>query len=108
MVHVDATGDVLVAVHVQPGSRRPGVVGRHGDALKVRVAAPPVDGRANRAVLELLAALLDVPASSITLVAGTGARRKRLRISGVDDPGALAARIERLADGAGGGSARGG
>ena len=96
-VDLDAAGDVVVAIHVQPGARRAGVVGRHGDALKVRVSAPPLDGRANRAVIELLAATLDVPAASIEVVAGTTSRRKRLRISGADDPSALVARLHALA-----------
>jgi uncharacterized protein len=100
MVQADGEGNVLVTVHVQPGSRRPGAAGRHGDALKLRVAAPPVDGRANRAVSDLLASLLHVPASSVELVSGASSRRKRLRISGVTDPAALVARVTELADGA--------
>lgn len=96
-IDVDASGDVLVAVHVQPGARRAGVVGLHGDALKVRVDAPPVDGRANKAVVELLAATLGVPAGAIEVVAGATSRRKRLRINGAGDPATLVARLRSLA-----------
>jgi uncharacterized protein (TIGR00251 family) len=96
-VDVDASGDVVVTVHVQPGARRDAVVGRHGDALKVRVTAPPVGGRANQAVLRLVAAALGVPTASVEVASGASSRRKRLRITGVDDPAALVARIHALA-----------
>lgn len=80
-----ADGDgVLLSVHVQPGAKRPGLAGWHGDAVKVRVSAPPVDGRANDAVVALVAEVLGVPAGAVTVVAGHTSRRKRLRISGRD------------------------
>jgi uncharacterized protein (TIGR00251 family) len=97
IAEIDGSGNVLVRVHVQPGARRAGVVGRHGDALKVRVTAPPVDGRANAAAIELLAAELGVPASTIAVVAGATARRKRLRITTPTNPDSLVAKIESLA-----------
>jgi len=71
----------MLTVHVQPGARRAGIVGTHGDALKVRVTAPPVDGKANAAVVDLLTEVLDAP---VELVAGASSRRKRLRITGLD------------------------
>jgi hypothetical protein len=83
VLEVDRHGNVIVTVHVQPGARRSEVVGPHGDALKVRVAAPPVDGKANRAVAALLADVLGVPRGAVELVAGAGQRRKRLRVRGV-------------------------
>ena len=83
MIDVDRDGNVLVTVHVQPGARRSEVVGAHGDALKVRVAAPPVDGKANRAVVALLADVLGVAPGAVELVAGASQRRKRLRVTGV-------------------------
>jgi uncharacterized protein (TIGR00251 family) len=98
-VSVDAAGDVLLTVHVQPGARRAAVVGLHGDALKVRVTARPVDGRANQAVLALVASALDLPTSSVTLVSGTTSRRKRLRITpATADPAALLTRLRTLAE----------
>ena len=81
VLDVDRDGNVMLTVHVQPGARRSEIVGPHGDALKVRVAAPPVDGKANVAVVTLLAELLDAP---VELVAGASSRRKRLRITGLD------------------------
>jgi uncharacterized protein (TIGR00251 family) len=78
-------GAVVIRVHVQPGARRSAVVGRHGDALKVKVAAPPVDDRANAAVRALMASLFDVPIGRVTLVSGAASRSKRVRIEGIDE-----------------------
>jgi uncharacterized protein (TIGR00251 family) len=80
---VDKDGIVL-HVHVQPRAGRTAVVGRHGDAVKLRVAAPPVDDRANAAVAELLAELFGVKAADVELAAGGTSRVKRFRLRGVD------------------------
>jgi uncharacterized protein (TIGR00251 family) len=77
-------GGVVLAVRVQPGAARPGVVGRHGDAVKVRVAAAPEQGKANAALVELLAAELGVRRADVEVVAGRTNRTKRVRIAGVD------------------------
>lgn len=74
-----------IVVTVSPGAARSSLVGRHGDGWKVRVAASPVRGRANAALLELLAALLGVPRERVTVVAGLTSRRK---VVGVDGLGA--------------------
>ena len=71
-------------VHVLPRAGRTEIVGRHGDALKVRVAAPPVDGRATDAARTALAAALGVPPAAVTVVAGERSRLKRLRVAGLD------------------------
>lgn len=92
MITEDGDGAVVLAVYVQPGARRDALVGPHGDALKVRVAAPPEDGRANKAVVALLAATLGVPARSVSVIAGEHSRSKRVRIEGVD-AAALVARL---------------
>jgi uncharacterized protein (TIGR00251 family) len=94
LFRADDTGIVL-AVHVQPAAGRTEVVGRHGDALKVKVGAPPTDGRANAAVLALVAEEFGVPASSVSLVAGGTARAKRIRVAGVDAEQAKAT-LERM------------
>jgi uncharacterized protein len=75
---------IVVDVQVQPRAGRTSVVGRHGHALKVRVAAPPVDGRANEAVAELLADLSGVKAKAVTQVSGEKSRLKRFRLAGAD------------------------
>jgi uncharacterized protein (TIGR00251 family) len=71
-------------LRVSPGARRPGFAGRHGDAWKVRVAEPPEDGRANEAVLRLLAETLDVPRGSIALVSGHASRDKIVTLDGLE------------------------
>jgi uncharacterized protein (TIGR00251 family) len=94
---------LVLRVRVQPGAGTSAVVGVHGDALKVRVAAPPVSGRANDALLALLARALGVPASSVTISAGLTGRDKRVLVTGLDEPG-LAARLEVVLSGAGSGA----
>ncbi len=79
-------GYVVVDVHVQPGAGRTAVVGRHGTALKLRVAAPPARGRANDATCALLARTLGVKDAAVSLVSGASSRTKRVRIDGVDGP----------------------
>ena len=69
-------------VHVQAGARRSELAGMHGDAVKVRVAAPREAGRANEELRRLLAAELGVPASNVEIVSGRTSRRKRIRVIG--------------------------
>ena len=73
----------LLRVHVVPGAARPGVAGFHGAALRVRVAAPPVEGAANRELLRLLAGVLGIRAGDLALEVGSHGREKRVRIRGV-------------------------
>lgn len=70
-------------LHVAPGATRAGVVGRHGEAWKVRVAAPPEGGRANEAVVRLLADTLSLPREAVTLVSGHGTRDKVVELTGL-------------------------
>ena len=76
-------GGVRFKVRVQPKAASTAVVGVYGDALKVRVTAPPVDGAANEMLVDLLAATFGVPASSIAIVAGLTSRSKVVEIAGV-------------------------
>jgi uncharacterized protein (TIGR00251 family) len=73
---------ISLSIHVQPGARRSQVVGQHGERLKVAVKAPPLDGRANAAVVELLAERLGVRASLLQVAAGQSSRDKRIELSG--------------------------
>jgi uncharacterized protein (TIGR00251 family) len=96
-------GDAVVHVHVQPRAGRNEITGRHGNALRVRVQAPPVDGRATAAVGRLLGDAFGVGAGSVTLVSGDRSRLKRFRLSGIGRDAALAT-LESLLSGPGGGS----
>ncbi|NPC76402.1 YggU family protein [Corallococcus exiguus] len=75
---------VELTVLVQPRASRTKVVGEHDGQLKIQLAAPPVDGEANAALVEFIAKTLGVPRRQVTLVAGDTSRRKRLRVEGVD------------------------
>jgi uncharacterized protein len=77
-----------VKLRVSPSARRPGIAGRHGGAWKVRVAEPPEDGRANDALVRLLAEALRVPARSVELVSGHGSRDKIVALTGISADGA--------------------
>lgn len=69
-------------VHVRPRAARSALAGTHDGVLAVRVSAPPADGRANDALIELLAAAFGVRASAVEIVRGATARRKLIRIRG--------------------------
>jgi uncharacterized protein (TIGR00251 family) len=71
-------------LRVSPGAARSAVVGRHGSAWKVRVAAPPEDGRANAAVVRLLADTLDVSERDVAIVSGHASRDKTVTLQGID------------------------
>jgi uncharacterized protein (TIGR00251 family) len=77
-------GGVILSVHVQPRAGTTAVRGRHGDALKIRVAAPPVDGRATEAARRALAETLAVSPAAVMLVSGEHSRLKRFRVEGLD------------------------
>jgi uncharacterized protein (TIGR00251 family) len=88
---------VVLAVHVQPGAGRTEVVGRHGDALKLRVAAPPTDDRANTEVIELVAKEFDVKRGDVKITSGATSRDKRLTLAGVGERAAEKV-VDRLLD----------
>ena len=72
-----------VRLRVSPGANSAHVVGRHGEAWKVRVAAPAEGGRANEAVVRLLAETLSIPREDVSLVSGLGARDKIVQLTGL-------------------------
>jgi uncharacterized protein (TIGR00251 family) len=87
--------NVLLTLHVQPGAKKTVVAGLYGTALKIRLAAPPVDGRANECLIAFLAQTLGVAKSRITLLSGAASREKRVRVLDV----AVALVAERLSPG---------
>jgi uncharacterized protein (TIGR00251 family) len=70
-------------VRVQPKSRRNEIIGLHGDALKIRLTAPPTEGKANQALRKFLAKQLGVPPSSVEILTGHTSRQKRVRVADV-------------------------
>ena len=81
---------VRFAVHVQPRAKRPGIDGTHGDALRVRVQAPPVEGAANDAVIAVIAAALGVPLRAVRIAAGHTSRQKLVDVDGITASAAAA------------------
>ena len=75
-----ASGAVVLALHVQPGARRTAVVGEHGERLKIALQAPPVDGRANEALLRFLGEKLGVRQAALRLTAGAASRDKSVAV----------------------------
>ncbi len=78
-------GSLLLSLYVQPRSSRNELAGLHGDALKLRLTTPPVDGRANKAVISFLAKLLKIPKSIIIIRSGLQSRSKKILLSGLDE-----------------------
>ena len=76
----EADGRATLTLHIQPGAKKTEVVGLHGNALKIRLAAPPVDGKANHALIGFIAERLGVAKSAVTLKSGLSSRRKVLEI----------------------------
>ena len=76
-------GCVTLTLHIQPGAKKTEIVGLHGDALKIRLAAPPVDGKANAALIEFVTERLGLPKSAARLVSGQTSRRKILEVDAV-------------------------
>jgi len=77
-------------VHVQPGARRSEIAGLHGDRLKIRIAAPALDGRANDALVAFIAGELRIPKARVAVIKGERSREKLLAVSGDCDPSRLA------------------
>ncbi len=82
---VNPDGTHSIRVHAQPGARRTEVAGLHGDALKIRVAAPALEDRANDALIEFIAGKLGLAKRDVVLVSGAKSREKRLEIRAATD-----------------------
>ena len=83
---------VRISVYVQPRASKTEIAGMHGDALKIRLTAPPVDNAANAALIEFIAGKLGIPKGSVRVAAGATSRRKTVEIAGVT-PEAVAAAL---------------
>ena len=78
----DVADGCTLSVRVHPGARKNGVTGVHADAVKIALTAPPVDGKANDALIAFLADALHLPRARVALVAGATSRAKMVRITG--------------------------
>ncbi len=86
MLAIRETGDgITFAVRIHPRARKNAITGEIGDALKVSLTTPPIDGRANEACIEFFAKLLRVPRSSVTIASGLTSRNKVIRVAGVSE-----------------------
>jgi uncharacterized protein (TIGR00251 family) len=84
LISVQQTPDgVAFSVKVHPRARKNAITGEVGDALKLSLTAPPIDGRANEACIEFFAKVLKVPRSSVTIASGQSSRTKVIRVSGL-------------------------
>ena len=83
-LRVAADGRITLTLHIQPGAKKTEFAGLHGDALKIRLAAPPVDGKANEALIKFVAETLKLPKSAVTLKSGQTSRRKVLEVIGAE------------------------
>lgn len=75
-------GSLSLTLHVQPGAKRTEIAGLHGEALKIRLAAPPIEGRANEALLRFIADTFDVPLRQVELKQGGQSRHKVVMVTG--------------------------
>jgi uncharacterized protein len=80
---VETVGAVTFVVKVHPHAKKNAITGELGDALKLSLTTPPVDGRANQACIEFFAKLLKVPRSSVTIASGQTSRNKVIRVAGL-------------------------
>jgi uncharacterized protein len=76
---------LILDLYVQPGAKRSEFAGQHGERIKLRLAAPPVEGKANAALIEFLAEYFGVPRRNVTIVSGLKSRSKRVAIEGVPE-----------------------
>ena len=87
MVEINETASgVSFAIKVHPRAKKNAITGEVGDALKLSLTAPPVDGKANEACIDFFAKLLKVPRSSVTIAAGLASRNKVIRVAGLSAP----------------------
>jgi uncharacterized protein (TIGR00251 family) len=78
------SGGVLIKVYVSPRASSNKVVGEHNDSIKIALTAPPVEGAANKALVEFVAKVLGVPKGNVIIIVGETSRNKTLRVDGLD------------------------
>ena len=88
-LEADRDNGILVHIYVQPRAAKNAFAGIHDGAVKLRITAPPVDGKANALIIEILAKMFHVSKSAVTLASGQQSRRKRFRVAGISCDAAL-------------------
>jgi len=96
-IHVQSDGSLTLTLHVQPGAKRTEFSGLFGKALKLRLVAPPVDGKANACLLTFLGDYFGLAKNSVSLVSGKTSRQKVVRIASLSNPHELLSRADKLA-----------
>ena len=84
-LHTRSDGSLLLSLYVQARSGRTVIVGLHGDAVKLRLSAPPVDGKANKALIAFWSKFLKIPKSAVTIKSGRQSRMKKNVLIGVNE-----------------------
>jgi uncharacterized protein (TIGR00251 family) len=84
MIQSTGDGGVVISIAVVPRASKAGIAGTRGDAVLVRLTAPPVDDAANEELIGILASVLERPRRAVSIVAGAHSRRKRIRVAGID------------------------
>ena len=79
----ESSKGISFSIRIHPRARKNAITGVIGDALKLALTAPPVEGRANQAVIEFFAELFEIPRSSVTITSGETSRKKQVRIAGL-------------------------
>ena len=74
---------ILLRLHIQPRASKSEVAGTHGDCLKIRLKAPPVEGKANSELIKFLSKLLGLPKNNIEIISGHASRRKTVKLAGI-------------------------
>lgn len=75
-----SNGNLILTLYIQPGAKSTEVIGLHGDALKIKLASPPIDGKANKALLQFIAGQFDIPLRQIKLIRGEKSRHKTVEL----------------------------
>lgn len=85
MNYISETNEgLIIHFHVQPGASKSEISGLHGNRIKVRLKAPPVEGRANEELIRFLSKLLEIPKKNIEIISGGLSRQKNVKISGIN------------------------
>ena len=92
----ETNNGIILKVFIQPRSSKNMIAGQHGDTLKIKLTAPPVDGAANKMCIQYLAKWLNVPKSSIEILSGHSSRTKRLLLRSKAKPDAVRPDLERI------------